>query len=147
MVLNMAQNISYLKKRSGQVVAEFAVIVSVFLVMSLGCIDYGIYMYAKYNVEGAVRSAVRAAVKNRDWSNESASKTSVKNVVRDYCEDVSSSLFENIENYTQVDVNYLGGGIIENISVSVVDFPFTPVLGFADLVIPDSISTTTVMRY
>ncbi len=133
-------------KKSGQIIVEFAIIVSIFLVIVLGSVDYAFYMYARYNLEGAVRNALRYAVREKDWTNPTANKAEAISRVKSYCYNISPTLYEDIDDYVIVDVTYLGP-LIDYITIEVKDYPYTPVVGFAEVFVPKNLSTKAVMRF
>jgi Flp pilus assembly protein TadG len=135
------------KRPFGQALVEFALVLVLFLVIVLGILDWGFYLYSTIIMDTAVRDAVRFAVTYTDWTtNVDARTADVRNIVSDRAQFLPVSVRTGLAGRTFVtfspDINNL-----QAITVEVRNQPFRSLSGFMNVVIPAAISTRATMRY
>lgn len=135
------------KRNKGQIVVEFTLLSGIFLIFMMGVMDYGMYLYAQMNFDNSVRNAVRSAVKMSNWStNQTENTTTIKGIITTDCGKLPAPLRTNLTNYITITIEP-NVSAIDKITVEIVDFPYTSITGFADLFIPETLSSKAVMRY
>ncbi|OGH95270.1 MAG: hypothetical protein A2X42_05810 [Candidatus Margulisbacteria bacterium GWF2_38_17] len=136
-----------LSDKKGQAVAEFVLLSGVFLMVTMGMIDYGMYLFTKYNFENAVRNGARTAVKMRNWSaNQVENTQKIKDSIVYDCNRLpttwKSGLANNVIVIFSPDVNN-----INYIQVKIDNYKYTSITGFVDLCIPSTLNAQASMRY
>lgn len=135
------------KTRSGQALVEFAVTITVFLIMLLGLIDWGLYMFQLSIFQTAVRDATRSAITWSDWKTNSAGRTTqVRNMIVNRTSILPTAWSSGVNG--RVTVTFSPSlASLEDITVAITDQPFTPVSGFLGPLLPEQISVRTTMKY
>lgn len=133
--------------RVGQSLVEFALVLSIFLMILLGTIDFGFYLYSLTVLDMAVRDGVRTSVTFSDWSANQESRTSE---IRDLVIDRAALLPRNIQSglRNRVFVSFdpdVNAPV--SVTVEVRNHPFQPLSGFLGIILPHTISTRATMRH
>jgi Flp pilus assembly protein TadG len=133
--------------RSGQALVEFAIVMTVFLIMVLGVIDWGLYMFNLSIFETATRDAVRSAITWSDWSTNSAGRTAqIKSMIVNRTNVLPLAFRSGISG--RVTVTFTPSlASLETITVAINNQPFKPISGFLGPMIPSKITVQTAMKY
>ncbi len=135
------------KKKFGQSIVEFALVLTVFITLMLGVLDWGFYLYSTMIMDTAVRDAVRFAVTYSDWSTNSESRTSdIQTIIADRTALLPANIRSGITGRVAVSLNPDQSNI-ESITVAINAQPFETLTGFLDIIMPDTITTRATMRY
>jgi len=133
--------------RTGQAIVEFALVLAVFLMLVLGTIDIGFYLYSLTILDMSVREAVRTSVIFSDWSaNYDDRLSEIKDIVIDRSSLLPTNLQSGLRNriYITFDPSVSAP---ETITVEVRNQPFQALSGFLSIVLPATISTKATMRH
>ena len=135
------------KPKKGQALVEFAIVIVLLLMIVLGLIDWGLYLYSVIILDSAVRDAVRIAVTRNDWAvNYEDRVEEVKDVILDRASflPVASQAGLRGRVYVSHEPNVNNA---ETITVEVRNQPYTSISGFLGIILPDNISTRAKMHY
>ncbi|MFC1517004.1 TadE/TadG family type IV pilus assembly protein [Candidatus Margulisiibacteriota bacterium] len=133
------------KKRKGQALVEFSLVIVLFLFIILGTIDFGLFLYSTIILDTATRDGVRVAVVRTDWG---TNYDDIVEEIKDVVEDRSRFLPETTGLRGRTIVTLTPSAIDpESITVEVRNQPYNTISGFLGLILPDDISTGATMRY
>jgi len=131
----------------GQSIVEFAILLPVMLLMLLGLMEWGFLLWTQTTYVNAVREGSREAVVIRDWdTNYSARATETRNTVVSRLRGLPASITNGISN--QITIELLPNSThINSIRISIVKQPYKSIIGFADVVVPKTLSASAEFRY
>jgi Flp pilus assembly protein TadG len=132
---------------SGQSIVEFAILLPVLLMMLLGLMEWGFVLWTKTTFANAVREGARDAVVIRDWDTNNATRqTEIKSLVVSRLTGLPTSLTKNIAN--RITITFKPNSTnIQSVTVSIVNQPYTPILGFSWVAVPTSLSSSAEFRF
>jgi Flp pilus assembly protein TadG len=138
---------NYQNKTKGQALVEFALSLVLFLMVFLGTVEWGLYLYSTTVLDSAVRDAVRFSVTYSDWSvNYDTRLDEIKDIIENRSQNLPNSVQSGLRGRVVVSFDP-SVATPESISVEVRNQPFNSISGFLNIILPDSISTRATMRY
>ncbi len=133
--------------KRGQAIVEFALVVTVFLMVMFAIIDWGIYFHSLFILDGAVRDAARAAVTYGNWSgNSDIYEGTVNDLVVERSVGLRPVLQSGLSSRVAISFDETDPNN-KSITVEVSGLPYTSITGFADIMLPNTIGARAVMRY
>ena len=137
----------YINNNKGQSLVEFAILLPVLLIMLLGLMEWGFLLWTQTTFVNAAREGARDAVVIRDWdTNNAARSTEVRNLVVSRLQGLPASLTKDISG--RITIQFLpSASHIDSIRISIVAQPYKPVMGFAGVMVPKSLSASAEFRY
>ncbi|MFA6449615.1 MAG: TadE/TadG family type IV pilus assembly protein [bacterium] len=131
----------------GQSVVEFAILLPVMLLMLLGLMEWGFLLWTQTTYVNAVREGSRDAVVIRDWdSNYTTRAAEVKAIVIGRLRGLPTTLTTGIADHIIIEL-LPSQSHIDSIRISIANQPYASIIGFADVVVPQTLSATSEFRY
>lgn len=136
-------HLKLIRQQKGQALVEFAMVVTLFLFLLMGIIDFGRFLYIKHSLDKATREAARAAVVELD------SAASV-NTAKQLCQDILTQPWSPIHadsGHLSVEAEVVQVGGADALSVQA-SYLFRSFFTSGPLMIipPVNVSSTSVMR-
>ena len=131
----------------GQSLVEFAVLLPVLLLMLLGLMEWGFLLWTQTTYVNAVREGSREAVVIRDWDTNYAARASeVRNLVVNRLSGLPASLTQGVSG--RITIQLLpSASHIDSIRISITGQPYRPIMGFAPVAAPKTLSASSEFRY
>ena len=127
--------------KKGQSMAEFALILGVFLFILLGTFEWGMFIYSVSGVSNAARGTARKIVVLENLTNvTTAAKAEIFNQSGPLPVLVRNKIAESTS------VHLSSATKPEYITIRITDLPYKPITGF-NVFLPKTISTEATMRY
>jgi Flp pilus assembly protein TadG len=148
MKTNIITRIKYMRvNKQGQSVVEFAILLPVMLLMLLGLMEWGFLLWTQTTYVNAVREGSRDAVVIRDWdTNYTTRATEVRAIVVGRLRGLPTTLTTGISNRITIEL-LPSSAHVESIRISIANQPYRSIIGFADVVVPQTLSASAEFRY
>jgi Flp pilus assembly protein TadG len=134
--------------KKAQAMVEFALVLGVFLFLLVVMIDWGYYLYSLSVLNSAARDAARTASTYIDLgTNLEGASASVNILIAAQTAGLSSDLRAHIAGKTTLSIVNDAKGKPVSVTVSIADLKYKPIMGFANILVPQEINLQSTMRY
>lgn len=135
------------RDESGQALVEFAITIPLLLLLLLGMMEWGFLLWTKMTFVNAAREGSRNAVVMREWGSMSATyESEIVTLVADRLSPLPATVKSGVEGRISIEL-LPSAADIKSIRVSIVDQPYTPLIGFAKFIVPATLSASVEFRY
>ena len=135
------------RRDSGQAIVEFAIVVPLLLTLLLGIMEWGFLIWTQNSFVNAVRDGAREAVVMQEWNSaRTIRENDVRNIVMSRLDTLPDSLKSGING--RISIELLPDSYnVRSIRVSIVNQPYHPIIGFASIIVPATLSASAEFRY